>query len=551
MNATRQPPVRVLFVEDNPDDVELELMALRHAGLVVEHHTVETRTELAAALTQHHWDLILSDYWMPELSGIEALRVAKEIAPAIPFILVSGTVGEDVAVDAMRAGAEDYVLKDNIMRLASAAQRELRDAERKQAGVLSEKALRLFADVGAAVGKSLDRDAIVSEVPELVVRHFGELCEIDLMDEGGTIRRVASEHADPAKAELLRRLEAQHAPGAAKETARIAMATQASVVLDSFDRSSAPGSQGAFVEIAKSLDLCAAVSVPMVYESHVVGAINLARRQRYSKLEVRILEELASRLAVAIENALLYERAQRAVQIRDDFLSVASHELRTPIAVLQLEIQGLAELARKKAAQWNDDTLSKRIHRSTQSVGRMAQLVEALLDVSHISAGRFQLTPKPFDLSELAREVVERFQGQANRVGCGLVLRAPSPVSGSWDRVRLDQVLVNLLSNSIKYGPGKPIEVEVGESGEQALLSVVDHGIGIAPADLERIFGRFERAVSSRHYGGLGLGLFIARRIVEAHGGTVVAEATPAGGATFRVVLPKEPPAATPQLPGV
>ncbi|HEY6559140.1 MAG TPA: ATP-binding protein [Polyangiaceae bacterium] len=545
MNATKPSPIRVLFVEDNPDDVELELLALRQAGLVVEHRTVETRADLLAALAEQHWDLILCDYWMPELSGLSALKVAKEVAPAIPFILVSGTVGEDLAVDAMRAGAEDYVLKANLRRLASAAQRELRDAERKQAGVLSDKALRLFADVGAAVGKTLDREAIVAAVPALVVRDFGELCVIDLLDDSGTFRRAASAHADPDKAELLRRLDAENASHESiPHRARGALESSSHLVLDSFEGQTPPGIQGAFVEISRHLALTCALSVPMIAESRVVGAIHLARRARYSPLEVRIIREFATRVAVAVENALLYERAQRAVQIRDEFLSIASHELRTPVAVLQLEIQSLAELAGKKAEEWGDESLTRRIQRSTQSVARMAQLVEVLLDVSHISAGRLQLALDAFELSAMVRDIVERFQSQAKRTGCEIAFRATALVRGAWDRLRLEQVLMNLLSNSIKYGAGRPIEVEVADSGEYALVSVVDHGIGIAPEDLERVFGRFERAVSSRHYGGLGLGLFIARRIVEAHGGTVSAEATPAGGATFRVALPKVPPGA-------
>jgi signal transduction histidine kinase/FixJ family two-component response regulator len=504
--------IRVLFVEDDDVDVELELDALREGGLVPRHHAVGSGAELRAALEGEAWDVVICAYDMPGLSGLEALAIARAIAPATPFILVSARGGESVAVDAMRGGADDYVLKENLPRLASAVHRGRRDAERKRAGLVSEKALRLLADAGVALGRSLERDAIVKEVPALAVRDFGEVCAIELVDDDGRFRRVAYAHADAAKADLLARLEAEHADD---------------------------GAERAFHEIARGLGLPATVSLPVVSEGKVVGAIDLARREPYTPLEVRVIDELAGRVAVALENASLYARAQQAVQSRDEFLSIASHELRTPLTALQLHIQGLQELARKQQPGWADERLLRRLRRSARALGRLGQLVEELLDVSRISSGSLELTREPVDLAALAREVVGRSDDEARHAGCGLVLEVSGPVVGDWDRGRLEQVLASLLSNAMKYGAGRPVEVEVEAVDGMALLRVVDHGIGVPPGDADRIFGRFERAAPSRHYGGLGLGLFLTRHIVEAHGGSVGATTTPAGGATFTVSLPR------------
>jgi signal transduction histidine kinase len=171
--------------------------------------------------------------------------------------------------------------------------------------------------------------------------------------------------------------------------------------------------------------------------------------------------------------------------------------------------------------------------------------VESLLDVARITAGRLTLEPEDVDLAKLARDVTERFGDDALRAGCKLRVEADEAVVGSWDRLRVEQVLTNLVSNAIKYAPGKPVDIKVTRDAKKATLTVTDHGIGIASDSLVRIFGRFERAVPTRHYGGLGMGLYITREIVEAHGGQVRVVSEPGQGATFIVELPCETPRRT------
>ncbi len=244
--------------------------------------------------------------------------------------------------------------------------------------------------------------------------------------------------------------------------------------------------------------------------------------------------------ALAAENARLLSRAEEAVRIRDEFLSLASHELKTPLTALRLQAHALA----RNAAALPREALPSRAEAIRRGTDRMARLVETLLDLSRIHAGGLSIEPVDSDLAKVVHEVAERFADEAHRAGCQLVVFAPDVLPGRWDPLRLDHVITNLVANAIKYGPGKPIEVLLEDEGDRARLVVRDHGIGIAPADQRRIFGRFERAVSGHSFGGFGVGLWIARQTVEAHGGTISVESRPGEGATFTVELPRRAPAA-------
>jgi signal transduction histidine kinase len=174
-----------------------------------------------------------------------------------------------------------------------------------------------------------------------------------------------------------------------------------------------------------------------------------------------------------------------------------------------------------------------------RQVTQIFELVSHLLDVSRIRAGLLKLHLEEVDLCHVVREVVSRFATQAEQSGCPLVLQVDGSLTGQWDALRLEQVVTNLVTNALKYAPGQPIVVRVWLEDDKAHLTVRDEGMGIAPEFLTRIFERFERGVSERHYGGLGLGLYITRRIVEALGGTIHATSEPQRGALFTVRLPR------------
>ena len=227
-------------------------------------------------------------------------------------------------------------------------------------------------------------------------------------------------------------------------------------------------------------------------------------------------------------------KAEEAIRLRDEFLSLAAHELKTPLTVLQMQLDTLSDRMDQSGQR-----VATKLQRAAQSSERLANLVESLLDVSRIATGRFALKMEDIDIVDCVSRLVDGLHPtQHGAPQCDIVVDADGSIVGSWDRLRLEQALTNLLANAIKYGAGKPIRVTVRQHGGEVLLEVRDHGPGIPEAELGRIFQRFERATSIRNYGGLGLGLYLIQAIVEAHGGSVAAENAADGGARFKVTLP-------------
>ena len=248
-------------------------------------------------------------------------------------------------------------------------------------------------------------------------------------------------------------------------------------------------------------------------------------------------EAEAARLVATNERERLLEELEKAVAARDQFLALASHELRTPLSTMTLLVDNFAEtVARsdKPAA-----LIAQQMPILKRQVERLGTLVLEMLAVSRITGGGLDLVPAPVDLAAIVREVVERFGLEIERRHVIVKMHAGSPVVGMWDGARLDQVVSNLLSNALKFGAGRPVEISVRAEAARTVLIVRDRGIGIAPQIRSKIFGPFSGAVSTRHHAGLGLGLWITHQIVRASGGSITVDSRPDEGSTFTVELPR------------
>lgn len=299
----------------------------------------------------------------------------------------------------------------------------------------------------------------------------------------------------------------------------------------------------------------ALVAVPLVVRNEVQGVLGLSFKeaQDFDDEKRAFIVTLGRLCGQALQRARLFQRenearseAEEAVRVRDEFLAIASHELKNPLSALQLQVQTALRRGARGGQPVDDGKFLERLQMMDRSVGRLSRLIDDLLDVSRISAGKLELQPEPVDIYDVVEEVATRAHDELLKTRSVLTVKGDRGVVGKWDRSRLDQVATNLISNAIKYGQGKPIEVLVFRSGDRVTLRVRDRGVGIAPEDAARIFNRFERASANRHIRGLGLGLWIVRAIVEAMGGTISVESKVGEGSTFSVELPLESATATP-----
>ncbi len=286
------------------------------------------------------------------------------------------------------------------------------------------------------------------------------------------------------------------------------------------------------------LNFQSAITVPLQIRGRQIGSILLFSANTFHEDDLLLAKDLAARIALAIDNAILYQKAQNAIKVRDEFLSIASHELKTPLTPMKLQTQALLRTL-QSAAGVPSEKFSKSLQNFNRQIDRLSNLIEGLLDISRISIGKLTLDAEDFDLRSLLDDVVHRFHEQLLNAKCSIHIDGPQSLPVTLDLFRIEQVIVNLLTNAMKYSPSKPIHISLECIDGTVTLKVKDEGIGIAKEDQERIFMRFERAVSASHFGGLGLGLYISKQILEVHGGSIEVESTPGQGSTFIVQLPQ------------
>jgi PAS domain S-box-containing protein len=413
--------------------------------------------------------------------------------------------------------------------------------ERKKA----ERDSSFLVEASATLASSLNIDETFSSIAALVVRHLADWCMIDVLEETGDLSSAAVAHADLTKARMAAELREKFPLD--RETsgvARVLLSGASELHSEVSDQTLMAAAKDAeHLRVMRDLGVRSVMIVPLISRGKTMGTITLVSTdaaRTYTKGDLTVAEELARRAAVAMDNSKLYREAQDAIQSRDEFFSIASHELKTPITSIQLLLQLAQRGLTTNGSVPPVERLSKLLSSSSKQVRQLDRLVDDLLDVVKIRSGQISFCLEETDLSELVTELTERYSSALAAAKCDVKLKVDPEIKGLWDRIRIEQVIVNLLSNAAKYAPGAPVEIELKRVAGVARLVVRDWGPGIARERQAKIFERFERVLPSRNVSGLGLGLFIVKQIVEGHEGTIRLESEEGVGSAFVVELPTQ-----------
>ncbi|HEY6562552.1 MAG TPA: ATP-binding protein [Polyangiaceae bacterium] len=410
----------------------------------------------------------------------------------------------------------------------------------------AEESLRFLAEASAILSSSLDYDTTLASVAKLTVPRIADWATVDMLDASGRLKRLAVAHVDPAKVslgyEVTKRFPVDmSAPRGVPNVIRTGQSEMVTEITDELLEVGIPNPE--LLAIIRDIGPRSTICVPLKARGRVVGAMTLfvaESERRYGEDDLRLVEELARRASIAVENAVHYRAAEEASQAKDEFLAVVSHELRTPLNA----IIGWAHMLREDSMP--PDRRQKALETIDRNARAQGQLIEDLLDVSRIVSDKLRLDVQSVDLPLVIERAVETVRLLAS--GRGIAIRpvvdpTASPVFG--DPMRLEQVVWNLLNNAVKFSEnGSEVHLIVQRLDSAVEIIVRDKGKGIDPSFLPHVFERFRQADSSttRARGGLGLGLAIVRKLVELHGGSVRAESEGLGrGATFAVKFPIAP----------
>lgn len=402
--------------------------------------------------------------------------------------------------------------------------------------------LAFLAEASRVLGSSIDYEETLTRIAKVAVPRIADWCAIDLLSEDGqSISRVAVEHEDPAKVELAKELQKKYPPAPNDRGISDAIRQRRPIFHPTISEEllrAAGDVDEERLDLIRQLGLRSSIIAPLIAGDRVMGTLTLvtAGDRRLTTDDVAVAEDVASRAAIAVQNAQLYREAQEANRAKDDFLATVSHELRTPMTA----VLGWAKLLR---ADPDPAVTAEAAAAIEQSASVQAQLIDDILDVARIRVGKLRMRFEETSLSEVLERAVEtvRLAAQAKHIDVRVDLKAQD-VSVQGDAQRLQQVVWNLISNAVKFTPqGGRVSVVLEKTDSEARITVSDTGPGIAPDFLPHLFERFRQAdtTQTRGYGGLGLGLSIAQHIVSAHHGTIRAESAGEGkGATFVVEIP-------------
>lgn len=525
--------IRVLVVEDNRADARLltELFS-EVAERPFELRTAQTLEE-ALPLARES-DVVLLDLSLPDAQGIATLERMLGASRATPIVVLTGNGDERVATEAVKAGAQDYLLKNEItpqlvvrsIRYAIERKRvELSEVERSRSDLAANRA-QFVSMTMSEVTRSLDLKTALAGLAQVLVPRLGDVVIIDIVQDDGRIIPVARAGYE-GELPIIERASS----GSVHDPVLLALERRQSVLATELDIDTADDRHRLLLEQAGA---SAILVTPLVARGQLIGAISYvvgASRAAPDGDAQRLAEEVASHAALAIDNMRLFEQAQRAVRGRDELLAIVSHDLRNPINVLSLAVTTLEQPGPVLAAQT--------VPRMKRALKRMEHLIDDLLDVARVDAGTLQVDLLPQALAPVLDELHEQWRPLCAEKNITLVKEYGDLGTVALDRDRVTQVLSNLLGNAIKFTPtGGSVHIEADFLGPWVKVSVSDTGPGISAENLPHVFDRFWQ--KERRTDGLGLGLAIARGIVEAHGGSIRVESEMGRGTRFWFTLRRE-----------
>ncbi len=406
----------------------------------------------------------------------------------------------------------------------------------------TEQQLRLLADAGSVIGRSEDYQDALQQLADMLVESICDWCVVDVLEANQPVTRVAVAHSDPAKRQLAEEIQRRYptdpeAPGGVNDVIRTGVATVLTEVPQEALRAAARDDE--HFRLLREAEIGSVVIVPLRARGEVFGALTLvgsAGRHRYTDADLPLIEELAGRAATAVDSARLLHEANEAVRLRDDFLAMASHDMRTPLAVILANLQ----LARRRLVGIEGENAEaiKNLDAAERTTHKLTGLVGELMDISILRSGQaLPLNRGQVDLAAVVESTADEYRRLSAEYE--ITTRLEEGVVGDWDATRIERVLRNLLDNALKYSPdGGAVEVVVRSDDGWAVAEVTDHGVGIPEEELPLLFEKFHRGSNTRDLRGTGLGLAGSRAVVAQLGGTIEVRSRLGSGSTFTLRLP-------------
>jgi signal transduction histidine kinase/FixJ family two-component response regulator len=511
---------RLLIVEDSEDDALLIENHLRRAEFAYESMRVDTLGAFEHLLANREWDVILCDANLPEVEPFDVIRIAQVKEPEVPVIVLSGSISLESMIELMRAGARDAIRKDLLTRLVPAIMREIKENEVRTAGRSYKSQLHTMVENISDGVVMFDKDGRMI----LCNQKYGDMYGLPVdIRQPGTEMELVMENAI---------LDGKHLWPDPQNSIRMRAAwrknpTPVTAIHELTDGRTIeitrmPLPEGGWVSTHNDITALKRAEAEIIqHRDHLQELVDGATVQ---------LREKAKELRRALEKEKEFSRMQ------SEFVSMASHEFRTPLTIIDFTAQRVCRrasadrLTNPEVVRWMDKIMS--------ATRRMTQLMESVLSAARLDSGNLTIHPQPCDLKELLETVVSRQQEISEQVRfISQISDLPGTVEA--DANAMDQALTNLLSNAVKYSPnGGDIEINAFPSGDSVVIQIKDHGVGIDEEDMPRLFERYFRAKTSTGIPGTGIGLCLVKAIVERHAGGLAVESRKGEGSVFTVTLP-------------